>query len=73
MIVFFIVQELGVNCIELMPCHEFNELEYYSYNAVLGDYKYIVPALFQIFFTVYTVTCNILQKLVEMMTMYTIF
>nr|BAW33106.1 isoamylase [Ipomoea batatas] len=30
---------LGVNCIELMPCHEFNELEYYSYNPVLGDYK----------------------------------
>lgn len=33
------LKELGVNCIELMPCHEFNELEYYSYNAVLGDYK----------------------------------
>ncbi|KAL2458455.1 Isoamylase 1 [Forsythia ovata] len=31
--------KLGVNCIELMPCHEFNELEYYSYNSVLGDYK----------------------------------
>lgn len=34
-------QELGVNCIELMPCQEFNELEYYAYNSVLGDYKYI--------------------------------
>ncbi|TYH75297.1 isoamylase 1, chloroplastic isoform X1 [Gossypium raimondii] len=33
------LKELGVNCIELMPCHEFNELEYYSYNSVLGDYK----------------------------------
>jgi pullulanase/glycogen debranching enzyme len=22
------LQELGVNCVELMPCHEFNELEY---------------------------------------------
>lgn len=40
LIVMFIVQELGVNCIELMPCQEFNELEYYSYNSVLGDYKY---------------------------------
>ncbi|KAK6247987.1 hypothetical protein QUC31_019552 [Theobroma cacao] len=33
------LKELGVNCIELMPCHEFNELEYYSYNSILGDYK----------------------------------
>ncbi|KAG6769363.1 hypothetical protein POTOM_024994 [Populus tomentosa] len=33
------LKDLGVNCIELMPCHEFNELEYYSYNSVLGDYK----------------------------------
>ncbi|KAL3644237.1 Iron-sulfur assembly protein 1 [Castilleja foliolosa] len=33
------LKKLGVNCIELMPCHEFNELEYYSYNSVLGDYK----------------------------------
>ncbi|XP_010558314.1 PREDICTED: isoamylase 1, chloroplastic [Tarenaya hassleriana] len=33
------LKELGVNCIELMPCHEFNELEYYSYNAVSGDYR----------------------------------
>jgi hypothetical protein len=22
------LQDLGVNCVELMPCHEFNELEY---------------------------------------------
>ncbi|KAK3437526.1 hypothetical protein EUGRSUZ_C02189 [Eucalyptus grandis] len=33
------LKELGINCIELMPCHEFNELEYFSYNTVLGDYK----------------------------------
>ncbi|KAL8492754.1 hypothetical protein ACS0TY_024088 [Phlomoides rotata] len=33
------LKKLGINCIELMPCHEFNELEYYSYNSVLGDYK----------------------------------
>ncbi|KAM7477644.1 hypothetical protein LguiA_025857 [Lonicera macranthoides] len=33
------LKELGVNCIELMPCHEFNELEYYSYNPIMGDYK----------------------------------
>lgn len=40
------MQELGVNCIELMPCHEFNELEYYSYNSVLGDYRYTVVFTF---------------------------
>ncbi|KAK6941228.1 Glycoside hydrolase, family 13, N-terminal [Dillenia turbinata] len=33
------LEELGVNCIELMPCHEFNELENYSYNSISGDYK----------------------------------
>nr|BAP91163.1 isoamylase1-type starch debranching enzyme [Amaranthus cruentus] len=33
------LKELGINCIELMPCHEFNELEYYSYNSAMGDYK----------------------------------
>ncbi|KAL7168596.1 hypothetical protein ACSBR2_038934 [Camellia fascicularis] len=33
------LKELGVNCVELMPCHEFNELEYYCYNSVLDDYK----------------------------------
>ncbi|KAK7251474.1 hypothetical protein RIF29_34710 [Crotalaria pallida] len=33
------LKELGVNCIELMPCHEFNELEYFGYNSVQGDYK----------------------------------
>ncbi|KAI3967895.1 hypothetical protein MKX01_027078 [Papaver californicum] len=31
--------ELGINCIELMPCQEYNELEYFSYNSVLGNYK----------------------------------
>ncbi|KAK4757796.1 hypothetical protein SAY87_019097 [Trapa incisa] len=33
------LKELGINCIELMPCHEFNELEYFNYNSVLGDYR----------------------------------
>ncbi|XP_020215619.1 isoamylase 1, chloroplastic isoform X1 [Cajanus cajan] len=33
------LKELGVNCLELMPCHEFNELEYFSYNSVQGDYR----------------------------------
>ncbi|KAK7358457.1 hypothetical protein VNO77_00385 [Canavalia gladiata] len=33
------LKELGVNCVELMPCHEFNELEYFSYNSVQGDYR----------------------------------
>ncbi|TXG61130.1 hypothetical protein EZV62_012493 [Acer yangbiense] len=33
------LKELGINCIELMPCHQFNELEYFSYNSVLGNYK----------------------------------
>ncbi|XP_057417188.1 isoamylase 1, chloroplastic [Lotus japonicus] len=33
------LKELGVNCIELLPCHEFNELEYFSYNSVQGDYR----------------------------------
>ncbi|XP_006850946.2 isoamylase 1, chloroplastic [Amborella trichopoda] len=33
------LEELGINAIELMPCHEFNELEYYSYNPVLDDHK----------------------------------
>ena len=50
-----IFQELGVNCIELMPCHEFNELEYYGYNSVLGDYKYDNFLLF----------CNFLWETIE--------
>ncbi|KAK7399043.1 hypothetical protein VNO78_10218 [Psophocarpus tetragonolobus] len=33
------LKELGVNCLELMPCHEFNELEYFSYNSIQGDYR----------------------------------
>lgn len=33
------LKDLGVNCIELLPCHEFNELENYGYNPVLDDYK----------------------------------
>lgn len=34
------LQNLGINAIELMPSHEFNELEYHAYNPVMGDYKY---------------------------------
>ncbi|KAI3845766.1 hypothetical protein MKW98_016525 [Papaver atlanticum] len=33
------LKELRINCIELMPCQEYNELEYFSYNSVLGNYK----------------------------------
>ncbi|KAH1049372.1 hypothetical protein GLYMA_08G028400v4 [Glycine max] len=33
------LKELGVNCLELMPCHEFNELEYYGHNSAQGDYR----------------------------------
>ncbi|XP_024033324.1 isoamylase 1, chloroplastic isoform X2 [Citrus clementina] len=39
------LKDLGINCLELMPCHEFNELEYFSYNSVLGDYKYWVTEM----------------------------
>ncbi|KAG0482513.1 hypothetical protein HPP92_010597 [Vanilla planifolia] len=31
------LKNLGVNCIELMPCQEFNELEYFNYNSVHGE------------------------------------
>ena len=34
------LQDLGINAIELMPSHEFNELEYHAYNPVMDDYKY---------------------------------
>ncbi|KAF3338876.1 isoamylase 1 [Carex littledalei] len=33
------LKELGINCIELMPCHEFNELEYFDYSPVMGQNK----------------------------------
>ncbi|KAJ4734304.1 Glycogen debranching enzyme [Rhynchospora pubera] len=33
------LRELGINCIELMPCHEFNELEYFDHNPVMGQHK----------------------------------
>ncbi|KAH7288477.1 hypothetical protein KP509_31G027800 [Ceratopteris richardii] len=33
------LKELGINAIELMPCNEYNELESYAYNAVMGGYK----------------------------------
>ncbi|KAK4848431.1 hypothetical protein QYF36_012966 [Acer negundo] len=39
------LKELGIKFIELMPCNEFNELEYFSYNSVLGDYKYNIFTL----------------------------
>lgn len=29
---------LGVNVIEFMFCYEFNELEYYSVNLVMGEF-----------------------------------
>ncbi|KAJ6800225.1 isoamylase 1, chloroplastic isoform X3 [Iris pallida] len=31
------LKELGVNCIELMPCQEFNELEYFSHDDALSE------------------------------------
>lgn len=31
------IKDLGINCIELMPCHEFNELEYFDHNSTLGN------------------------------------
>lgn len=31
------IQDLGINCIELMPFHEFNELEYFDHNSTLGN------------------------------------
>ncbi|KAK8967553.1 hypothetical protein KSP40_PGU011960 [Platanthera guangdongensis] len=33
------LKELGVNCIELMPCQEFNELEYFK-NSVHGENRF---------------------------------
>eukprot|EP00271_Cylindrocystis_brebissonii_P014372 TRINITY_DN35711_c0_g1_i1.p1 TRINITY_DN35711_c0_g1~~TRINITY_DN35711_c0_g1_i1.p1 ORF type:complete len:914 (-),score=89.55 TRINITY_DN35711_c0_g1_i1:950-3463(-) len=33
------LKALGINAIELMPVHDFNELEYYSYNPGTGDHK----------------------------------
>ncbi|XP_078443501.1 isoamylase 1 [Wolffia australiana] len=34
------LKELGINCIELMPCHEFNELEYFGDNLATGEKRY---------------------------------
>ena len=31
---------LGINCLELMPVHEFNELEYYGPNPATGESRY---------------------------------
>lgn len=33
------LKALGINAIELMPSHEFNELEYHAYNPMMSDYK----------------------------------
>ena len=33
------LKTLGVNAIELMPCHEFNELEYHSVNPAKGEFR----------------------------------
>ncbi|CAL57001.1 Glycosyl hydrolase, family 13, catalytic domain [Ostreococcus tauri] len=33
------LKQLGVNAIELMPCHEFNEMEYHSLNHVTGEFR----------------------------------
>ena len=33
------LKTLGVNAIELMPCHEFNELEYHSVNPATGEFR----------------------------------
>ncbi|CAO2192084.1 unnamed protein product [Urochloa humidicola] len=34
------LKELGVNCVELMPCHEFNELEYFSSSSKMNFWGY---------------------------------
>uniref|UniRef100_A0A0E0AXS9 isoamylase n=1 Tax=Oryza glumipatula TaxID=40148 RepID=A0A0E0AXS9_9ORYZ len=34
------LKELGVNCVELMPCHEFNELEYFSCSSKMNFWGY---------------------------------
>ncbi|QDZ18260.1 isoamylase [Chloropicon primus] len=36
------LQDLGVNCVELMPVNEFNELEYYELSPPNGVYRYNV-------------------------------
>mmetsp|Transcript_1802 Transcript_1802/g.6412 ORF Transcript_1802/g.6412 Transcript_1802/m.6412 type:complete len:515 (+) Transcript_1802:168-1712(+) len=33
------LKSLGVNCIELLPIHEFNEMEYYTKNPATGEYR----------------------------------
>ncbi|XP_020265322.1 isoamylase 1, chloroplastic isoform X2 [Asparagus officinalis] len=33
------LKELGVNCIELMPSQEFNEMEYFNYSSLPGESK----------------------------------
>ncbi|KAJ0965571.1 hypothetical protein J5N97_026709 [Dioscorea zingiberensis] len=32
-------KELGINCIELMPCQEFNEMEYFGHNIIMEGNK----------------------------------
>lgn len=36
------LESLGVNCVELMPVHEFNELEYYEIDPSNGVHRYNV-------------------------------
>lgn len=36
------LKDLGVNCVELMPVNEFNELEYYEVSPANGVYRYNV-------------------------------
>lgn len=33
------LRSLGINAIELMPCHEFNEMEYHSVNPATGEFR----------------------------------
>jgi hypothetical protein len=42
-----------MNCIELMPCHEFNELEYFSSSS-----KYVDSKLILIFHQFYNIQCR---------------
>ena len=34
------IANMGITAVELMPIHEFNELEYYSLNPVTGEHRF---------------------------------
>lgn len=34
------IRAMGFNAVELMPIHEFNELEYYSLNPATGEHRF---------------------------------